>query len=560
MLRINQIKIPVQENESVLHKKIVQILQLKRVFKNDSMPAFTYRIVKRSLDARKKPNLFYVYTVQVTLNPLEEKKILKYVYDVHIIKDNEIKYSLPKMGTAELSYPPVIVGSGPAGLFCAYVLSHEGYCPIVLERGENVEKRVDTVEKFWAGKPVNQESNVQFGEGGAGTFSDGKLNTLVKDPNGRNQYVLETFVKHGAKKECEFTAKPHLGTDELTRIVKAIRQDIIDHGGQFLFSCKMTDLVVENNRINGLIVDNFSGQDYCLYDDRIVTYGTQILKTDVLVLAIGHSARDTFEMLYKKNIPMQQKQFAVGLRMEHPQEQINMCQYGQKSVEGLLAADYKLTNQTKCGRGVYSFCMCPGGYVVNASSEPGRLAVNGMSYSGRDSENANSALIVSVTEKDFGADDALAGMRFQRQLEEKAYALADGKIPVQCFGDFKKNIKSKEFGNIHPCTKGMYGFANLRTLFSDEISNALIESIEKFGYTMKGFAREDAVLSGIESRTSSPVRIVRAEDGQSTVGGLYPCGEGAGYAGGITSAAMDGIKTAEKIIQKYKSIKEEKKS
>lgn len=551
MIRVNQLKLAVSEDVSRLKYKIIQTLQLKRIYKNEPIPEFTYKIIKRSLDARKKPELFFVYAVSVSFSPAEEARIIRQKRDNNVLLMQEKPYMLPKTGKEVLHKNPVIIGSGPAGLFCAYLLAQKGYCPIVLERGENVDKRVETVEKFWAKNPVNPESNVQFGEGGAGTFSDGKLNTLVKDPNGRNQYVLDTFVKFGAKKECAFTAKPHLGTDELAKIVKNIRNEIIDLGGQFLFSCKMTKLVDDKMGIKSMLVDNFSGEDYLLPDGRRIGQGVSELETELLILAIGHSARDTFEMLYEHGIPMQQKQFAVGLRLEHPQHMINLCQYGQEHAEGLSAADYKVTNQTSNGRSVYSFCMCPGGYVVNASSEPGHLAVNGMSYSGRDSDNANSALIVSVGEKDFGASDALAGMRFQKRLEKKAYELGKGSIPIQCYGDFKENKASREFGEVRPCTKGQTQFANLRELFSEEMNAALIESIEKFSYTMKGFARADAILSGIESRTSSPVRILRKEDGQSDIKGLYPCGEGAGYAGGITSAAMDGMKTAEKIIEKY---------
>ncbi len=551
MIKINQMKLPIPHTEQALEKKMIHILQLKTIYKNMKIPEFSYQIVKQSLDARKRPELFYVYAVSVSFEQKEEDRILKLNRDPNVTRLQACAYVIPSKGNRLFTKNPVVIGSGPAGLFCAHLLALEGYRPIVLERGENVEKRVDSVEKFWAGNPVNPESNVQFGEGGAGTFSDGKLNTLVKDPDGRNQYVLDTFVKHGAKKECAFTAKPHIGTDELKKIIKSIRNEIIDRDGRFLFSCKMTDLVIEENRIKSVIVDNFSGEDYILSDGRVIGQGVFELDTEIVILAIGHSARDTFEMLDHIGVPMQQKQFATGLRMEHPQKQINKNQYGQERVEGLSAADYKVTNQTKNSRSVYSFCMCPGGYVVNASSEEGRLAVNGMSYSGRDSANANSALIVSVGEQDFGADDTLAGMRFQRRLEEKAYALGNGRIPIQRYGDFKANRVSTEFGDLMPCTKGKTEFANLRTLFCEEINEALIESIEKFGYTMKGFSSEDALLSGVESRTSSPVRILRNEDGESEIKGLYPCGEGAGYAGGITSAAMDGMKTAEKIIKSF---------
>lgn len=427
---------------------------------------------------------------------------------------------------------PVIVGSGPAGLFCAYYLIQAGLKPIVLERGDDVEHRLARVEDFWNGGTLDPESNVQFGEGGAGTFSDGKLNTLVKDPAGRNREVLDIFVRAGAPDEIRYVQKPHLGTDLLITIVKNLRSMIESSGGEVRFRSKVTDLDIRNGRITGITVN-----------------GEEKIETDTVVLAIGHSARDTFFLLKEKGLSMEAKSFAVGLRAEHPQQLINQYQYGLKEHDRLGAANYKLTHKGKNGRGVYSFCMCPGGYVVNASSEEKRLAVNGMSYQDRGSQNANSALIVTVTAEDFPGKDVLAGLEFQRKLEEKAYELGKGSIPVQLFGDFKNNQKSTAFKEILPCMKGSSSFANLRELLPEVLNETLIEGITAFGKIIPGFSRDDMVLSGVESRTSSPVRINRDAGFQCEIRGIYPCGEGAGFAGGITSAAMDGLKTGEAIVK-----------
>ena len=444
-------------------------------------------------------------------------------------------YRCPECGGEQLDHPPVVVGAGPAGLFCGLLLARKGYRPILLERGQDVDARTREVAAFWEGGTLNPSSNVQFGEGGAGTFSDGKLNTLVKDASGRNREVLRLLVEFGADPSILYLNKPHIGTDVLSQVVKAIRAEILRLGGQVRFMSQVTDVELEEGRLRALMVD-----------------GSKRLKAEAAVLAIGHSARDTFEMLCSRGIPMEAKAFAVGLRIQHPQSMINRSQYGQDEVEELGAADYKVTWKAASGRGVYSFCMCPGGYVVDASSEPGRLAVNGMSYHGRAGENANSALIVTVTPEDFPDRTALGGMHFQRQLEERAYALGGGKIPVQLYGDFRENRAGAEnFGQVKPQFKGGYAFANLRELWPEELSKALIEGVEAFEGMIRGFSRPDAILAGIESRTSSPVRIPRDEGLESPVRGIYPCGEGAGYAGGITSAAMDGLKTAEEIIRRF---------
>lgn len=524
MVKIQQIKLPVSHTKEDLENKI------KKLLKISSSDLISWTIRRQSLDARKKPELFFVYTIEAEVK--KEKQILKRVNNKNIMSTTPVKFSYLKTGNT-VSQRPVIVGSGPAGLFCAYYLIQAGLKPLIIERGEAVENRLKTVEKFWNTGTLNTESNVQFGEGGAGTFSDGKLNTLVKDTKGRNQEVLKIFVKFGAPEEILYQQKPHLGTDALVGIVKNMRNYIKDAGGEFLFSTKMTDIHIKNKEVKAITVNE-----------------TEKLETDCLVLAIGHSARDTFALLKDKKLPMEAKAFAVGLRAEHPQTMINLYQYGEEKSQYLGAASYKLTHKCKNNRGVYSFCMCPGGFVVNASSEEKKLAVNGMSYQDRGSDNANSALIVTVTPEDFPGTDVLRGMEFQRKLEEKAYELGNGSIPLQLYGDFVENKTSKTFGSILPCMKGGYSFANLRTLLPEELNTALIEGIEAFEKTIPGFSRADTILSGIESRTSSPIRIVRNEAFESEIHGIYPCGEGAGYAGGITSAAMDGLKVGEAIMKK----------
>ena len=432
-----------------------------------------------------------------------------------------------------------------AGLFCAYALMSEGFHPIVAERGKKVEERTADVQKFWETGVLDTASNVQFGEGGAGTFSDGKLNTLVKDPIGRNRFVLETFVKFGAPEHILYENKPHIGTDILADVIKRMREFMTENGVEFLFETCVTGFSTGKNGNLKSIELNHDRQ----------------IDTDCLILAIGHSARDTFSLLQEKGLNMQAKSFAVGFRVEHPQSEVNLTQYGDLYADKLPAAPYKVTANLPSGRGVYSFCMCPGGYVVNASSEEHRLAVNGMSYSDRGGSNANSAIIVSVTPEDFKADairhgvlkdadgkeDVLSGVRFQERLEEQAWKLGNGKIPQQLFGDYCKNRPSVSYGAFESTTKGDSALCNLRGLLPEELEESFIEGMHHFSRAIPEFDREDAILSGVESRTSSPVRIVRDESFQSNIRGIYPCGEGAGYAGGIMSAAMDGLKVAEAI-------------
>ncbi len=560
MLRVNQIKTTIDADENIIRRRVADLLKIKVT------DIAKMNIVKQSIDARKKPDIYYSYAVDVELvdgNETKEEKILKYCKSNQVSKSCDKEYEFPASGNREMMHRPVVVGMGPAGLFCAYFLAKHGYAPILLERGRDVDTRTEDVKRFWETGVVDANSNVQFGEGGAGTFSDGKLNTLIKDKDGRNKEVLRVFVKHGAPKRILYDAKPHIGTDILTTVVKNMREEIIQNGGTVYFETEMRKPVLRNGKLIGAEISDSTGT-------------IRTLACDLMILAIGHSARNTFEALHELGIPMESKAFAVGFRVEHPQKMINQCQYGVEDAGDLGAAPYKVTAQTSVGRGVYSFCMCPGGYVVNASSEKDCLAVNGMSYHDRGSQNANSAIIVAVTPADFGTNHPMAGIAFQRELEKKAYAAGKGKIPVQRFGDFKEKVRGESVSvsetkelpllqtteeklgdtypeSYQPCTKGKYAWTDLTDILPKECNQAFVEGMEVFGRQLKGFDRPDAILLGVESRTSSPVRIHRDDSLQSKVQGLYPCGEGAGYAGGITSAAMDGMRVAEEIAKRYAS-------
>ena len=501
-----------------------------------------FRILKKSIDARKKDQIYYIYTVQFSTK--NEKQIVKASAGHRTLKgkvtylEKKKTYDFKPSGKEVLKHRPVIIGSGPAGLFCAWMLAKEGYRPIVIERGKDVDRRLADVSAFWDGGTLNPQSNVQFGEGGAGTFSDGKLNTAVKDKYGRNQLVLETFVKNGAQKEILYDAKPHIGTDILKNVVKHMREQIQAFGGEFKFEHQMTGLDLEGQELKGIYVSQ--GET------------TSRLDCDCLVLAIGHSARDTFEMLYENGLCMEAKSFAVGVRIQHRQDKINEAQYGKKYAKLLPAAPYKLTAKASNGRGVYSFCMCPGGYVVNASSEQNALAINGMSYSDRASGYANSGLIVTVTPEDYPGNTPLSGVAFQRDLEQKAYKEGHGKIPTQLYKDFKEKKSTASLENIFTNTKGATAPGDIRNVLPEAVCTALLEGIEQFGHCINGYNDDKALLMAVESRTSSPVRIIREETSlESNIGGIYPCGEGAGYAGGITSAGIDGIKIYEAIASKY---------
>ena len=522
MIRIRQLKVSVLKDNPE---------ELKRKIKNKiGILVDDYIIVKKSIDARDKNNVFYVY--EININTERESEILKKYNNKDIFLCDEESYKYEITGKKKNNKKIVIVGSGPSGLFCAYMLAEAGFPVLVLEQGEMMEERIKSVNTFFETNKLNPLSNIQFGEGGAGTFSDGKLNTLVKDKVNRGKKVFEIFVENGAPEEIMYLNKPHIGTDILRKVVVNMRKKILSMGGDFSFNSKVTDILIDNNRVCGVVVNN---------KDTILC--------DTLVLAIGHSAREMFYLLNDKGFSLRSKRFSVGFRVVHSQEMINKNQYG-KFYKFLPPASYKLTHQCRNGRGVYSFCMCPGGFVVNASSEEGGLVVNGMSNYKRDEDTANSAIVVTIGPEDYG-NDVLDGVVFQRELEKKAFELGNGFIPVQLYKDFCNNKVSEKYGSIVPKTMGQVSFSDLNKLFSSDICNSLKEGMEDFDKKIHGFADEDVVLLGVESRTSSPVIIERNEEGLSNIMGVYPCGEGAGYAGGITTAAIDGIKVFENIIKKY---------
>lgn len=599
MIRINELELEVGHSEDDLINKISKILAIQRT------GILHYNIIKKSIDARDKSRVKFSYKIDVKAdnedyvlkrlynsNKKYKKKLkdstglkgfdlksnvykteqMSYISDIlskeKIIKNiSDIQNTFHSAG--RLKYRPVIAGFGPAGIFCALILSRAGFSPLIIERGDEVDKRAVVVDDFWNGETVDTDSNVSFGEGGAGTFSDGKLNTMVKDYMGRSGAVLKTLVDFGADTDILYINNPHIGTDKLRGIIKNIRNEIIRLGGEFRFLTRLEKINFFENDLENNSKDVFKNLPY---KKRLksVTVSYEIpqekkgqdkkrryeeIDTDCLVAAIGHSARDTFKMLYENHVYIEQKPFAVGIRMAHKQDFISDSQYGSKYARLLPPASYKLTAKTSGNRGVYSFCMCPGGYIVNASTEKGMLAINGMSYHARDGEYANSAIIVTVNPQDFLSEHPLAGIEFQRKLEKKAYEAGEGMIPVQLLGDFL-NKKSYMRGGIadFDCFRGRACFASVNEILPDFIYNAICEAVPIFERKIKGFGAKDVITAGIESRTSSPVRILRDKLCISSVKGLFPCGEGAGYAGGITSAAMDGIKVAESIIKDFYSI------
>ncbi len=535
MLQINQIKIEIAKINSAKEEQTAILKNVAKKLNCAVSMIFNLQIQKKSLDARKKPQLFYVYSVLCEVE--KEDVVLKRCKSNDVNKVSIKPYEFIVSGSLPIQKRPIIIGMGPAGLFCGYMLAKAGFQPILFERGKKVEERTKDVEEFWKNGKLLTDSNVQFGEGGAGTFSDGKLNTLIKDKTGRNKEVLRIFVENGAPEQILYDSKPHIGTDVLSVTVANMRQKMLDWGAEIHYESQITDVIIKDNILTGLVVNK---------KERI--------NCETVVLAIGHSARDTFKNLYEHQIPMEAKDFAVGFRVQHPQEFIDKNQYGCSNLDGKLpAASYKLAAKTSVDRGVYSFCMCPGGYVVNASSEEEKLAVNGMSYSRRDSGVANSAIIMSVSKKDFGSEHPLAGIEFQRNLEKKAYEIGKGKVPVQYYSDFTGNTGKKEYIKepFEPRIKGEYIICDLKQIFSESVNTAFVEGMTQFGHSIPGFDDDYCILAGVESRTSSPVRILRNEYYESEIKGLYPCGEGAGYAGGITSAAMDGLAVAEAIAKKY---------
>ncbi len=525
MIKLNNLKLPVGYTKSDITQRVAKKLRV------DTKQIRDIEILKRSLDARKKDDIKFVLTVKVKVLGDEQKLIKKFKpNEASIYKEEKYKF----ITDIKTDKKTVVVGSGPAGLFSAYTLIKAGIKPLIIERGERIEDRVKSVDLFFDKGELNTESNVQFGEGGAGTFSDGKLNTGISDI--RIKEALKTFVLFGAPEEILYEQKPHIGTDKLREVIVNFRKFIEQNGGQFRFLTKLIDINIENDKLKSIVVESKNQKE--------------TIECDNLVLAIGHSARDTFYMLKDKNIEMQQKPFAIGVRIEHKQELINKIQYGKLfDNPDLPVADYKTAVHLDNGRSVYSFCMCPGGFVVAAASEHNMIAVNGMSNYLRDNTNANSALLVNVRPEDLGSCDVLAGIEFQRKIEEKAYnASKSYKAPAQSLASFLYN-KPNKILSVIPSYKPDVFLCDLSEILPEFVVNSLKEGILLIDKKMHGFADENAILTGPETRSSSPVRILRNELGFSNINGIYPCGEGAGYAGGITSAAVDGIKTAENIIK-----------
>ena len=558
MIRISQMKLPCGHSRKDLEDKIAKTLR-----RSGGQP-LRYEIRRHSVDARKKPQLFDIYTVDVELgNSLkEDRRLAARLRSKEITAVQQEFYRFPGPGSEQMAHRPVVIGAGPAGLFCALMLAEHGYRPLLLERGRRVEDRSRDIERYWETGILDPASNIQFGEGGAGTFSDGKLNTQINDKTGRSGEVLRIFAEAGAPGDILYESKPHIGTDKLRVVIPAIRERIIAAGGEVRFEAQVQDLEISGGAVSALIMAD----------------GSKI-EADTVVLAPGHSARDTMQSLFDRGIPMEQKAFAVGLRVSHPQSLIDKSQYGvweREEMEklGLSAANYKLTARASSGRGVYSFCMCPGGYIVDASSEPGRIAVNGMSEHARNSGRANSAIVCTVGTEEFGGSHPLQGMHFQQELEEKAFRLGEGTVPVQRYQLLKKRFEQLQkdaaeggkTGTPAPdsavgdgylqstdlCIRGKWKEADLSGLLPSALTSDFIEGMEFFEKKIEGFAGPEAVCAGLETRTSSPVRIPRGEDMQAQIKGLYPCGEGAGYAGGIMSAAMDGIRVAEAIRKRFR--------
>ena len=520
MIRIRDIALPPEHNPHQLNYEAAQLLKVS------NSKIRQVKIVRRSVDARKKPDVKIIYTIEVAVDG-NEGKILRNsgCKRASIAKAN---YYKPPKQKLESEKRPVVIGFGPAGMFAALILAMAGLKPIVLDRGEDAQSRHDKVEKFFATGELDTKSNVQFGEGGAGTFSDGKLNTGVNNP--RIGWVLDQFVKFGAREDILYDTKPHVGTDVLLNVVQNLRKRVISLGGEVRFNSQVTGLRIENGQLTALEVN-----------------GNELVETDHAVLAIGHSARDTFELLHSLHIPMEPKAFAMGARIEHKQSMINESQYGEDNPV-LPPADYKLVQHLE-GKSVYTFCMCPGGYVVAAASEEGRVVTNGMSYADREGENANAALLVTVNPEEFPFEGVLGGMYWQRQIEERAYQVSGSyRAPAQKVGDFLKGIPSTGPGAVQPTYRPGVTWCDLHDVLPGQLTRAMEDALPRLDGQLKGYADPDAVLTAPETRSSSPVRILRDESRQSVIKGLYPCGEGAGYAGGIMSAAVDGIQTAEAIL------------
>ena len=520
---------PFDHEPDALKSQIAESLNI------DPEQILNFTIIRRSIDARHKNNIVAVYTIDVEI---ENQDQLSAVFSerIALCPPGHMDYQMPK-ARKNISQRPLIVGSGPCGLFAALLLAQLGHKPILIDRGKAVAERIKDVNNFWRKGILNSESNVQFGQGGAGTFSDGKLTTQIKDKLNRSGKVLNELVKAGAPEEILYQAKPHIGSDNLITVVKKICENITALGGEVRFETKLTGINIKDSKVTGAIIN-----------------GCETIDTDTIVLALGHSARDTFKMLAGLNVPIEAKPFSIGVRVEHHQSLINKAQYGKFADHPLLgSAEYKLVQHCENGRSAYTFCMCPGGEVIASSSQPGEIVTNGMSFYKRNLPNANSALLVGITPQDFQSNDPLAGIEFQRKWEQKAYQLGGENYfaPIQLIGDFLANRPTKATGQVTPSYSPGTTPTDLSRCLPDFVIETLRLAIPKLDNKLKGFAMHDAVMTAVESRSSSPIRILRDETFQSpAVEGLYPAGEGAGYAGGIISAAIDGLKTAEAIANK----------
>lgn len=530
MLRLSQIKLSLDHNEKDLFNAITTYLKI------NTTEIVSYTIFKRSYDARKSA-MQLVYIIDIKLK--NEKKVLdKFKHDAHVSLAPDMEYKYVAKAPANLTLRPIVIGFGPCGLFAGLILAQMGFKPIILERGKQVRERTVDTWGLWRKNNLNPESNVQFGEGGAGTFSDGKLYSQVRDPDYLGRKVIEEFIKAGAPEEIAYVGKPHIGTFRLVGMIEKMRATIESLGGEVRFEHKVTDILLDANngarQIKGVIVNG----------------ATEIL-SDHVVMALGHSARDTFSMLYEHQVFMEAKPFSIGFRIEHPQSIIDCAQFGKNAGHPILgAADYKLVYHASNGRSVYSFCMCPGGTVVAAASEPNRLVTNGMSQYSRNERNANAAIVVGITPADFPSEHPLAGVELQRSLEEKAFILGGSNYlaPVQLVGDYIAGIPSTKLGSVTPSYKPGITLCDMSDLLPEYATMAIREALVQFDHKLKGYSMIDATLTGVETRTSSPLRITRGDDFQSlNTKGLYPAGEGAGYAGGILSAGIDGIKVAQSV-------------
>lgn len=526
MIRLTNIQLPLDHDEYAIEQAVIDRLHISKEQLN------SISVFRRGYDARKKTAILLIYTLDVDTNC--NQQLLQQFADDHLIKPSpDLTYRHVSMAPADLHERPIVIGFGPCGLLAGLVLAQMGYKPIILDRGKEVRERTKDTFGFWRKKILNTESNVQFGEGGAGTFSDGKLYSQVKDPKQYGRKVLEEFVAAGAPEEILYVSKPHIGTFKLVSMVEKMRATIIELGGEIQFSTRVDNLLIDDGQVTGVALST-----------------GEVLYSRHIVLAIGHSARDTFEMLCKNDVYIEAKPFSVGFRIEHEQSMIDKARFGPNAGNEILgAADYKLVHHCKNGRSVYSFCMCPGGTVVAATSEENRVVTNGMSQYSRNERNANSAIVVGIDPSDYPGHP-LAGIEFQRQLESHAYVMGGSNYdaPAQTVGDFLKNISSEKLGAVEPSFKPGIKLTNLADALPDFCIEAIREAIPAFNKKIKGFALEDALLTGVETRTSAPISITRNKDYQSiNTKGLFPAGEGAGYAGGIMSAAIDGIKVAEAV-------------